>query len=213
MTAMGSEPANPTLNKGKIIPVASTLWFSLCPKYNSRVTPRFEGGKFMRSPWLRGSLPLICFLFLPALLASQGQRCGAKELSALLTPQSPAYNAAMDLQRKLTEKQVTVQCVLMSKSENDFKGQKGAAVFRTDHGDFEALFLPETQTFERLKVMETAEAGGRYTYRFQGPPEPWAANLIDSSHKVYFTAHKNVLFVVDANPGLAAFLEKASLHF
>ncbi len=92
--------------------------------------------------------------------------------------------------------------------ENTFEGQEGAAVYRTDHGSFEVCFLPESGTFERLKVTEERKGGQRYLYRFTGPPQPWPANLIDSAFPIYFVKDRNLLFVVESNKPLAQMLKK-----
>jgi hypothetical protein len=95
----------------------------------------------------------------------------------------------------------------MSKMDGTFDGQDGAALYRTDHGDFEVLFLPQPKTFDRLRVIERRD-GERYSYRFKGPPQPWPANLIDSAFRIYFIKNGNRLFVVDQNKELAATLGK-----
>ena len=91
--------------------------------------------------------------------------------------------------------------------EGTFEGQSGAAVYRTVHGSFEVLFLPQTGTFDHLKIIEQHN-GDRYLYRFQGPPQPWPANLIDSAFRIYFVKDWNLLFVVDDDAELAARLQK-----
>jgi len=62
--------------------------------------------------------------------------------------------------------------------EGAFEGLEGAALYRTDRGDFEALFLPKPQTFAGMIVIEEQQ-NGRYTYSFhghgRGPPTAWRA--------------------------------------
>ena len=75
-----------------------------------------------------------------------------------------------------------------------FEGQTGAALYRTNRGDFDALFLPNLQSFDGLQVFERQESG-RYLYSFAGHPKPWPANLIDASRPVYFIKNLNRLIV------------------
>jgi len=58
--------------------------------------------------------------------------------------------------------------------EGLFAGQEGAALYRTNRGDFETLFLPKSQNFNALQVVERRETGG-YVYSFRGSPPPWPA--------------------------------------
>ena len=92
--------------------------------------------------------------------------------------------------------------------EDTFDGQEGAAVYRTNHGSFEVCFLPPNRTFEQLTVAEQRKGGRSYSYRFTGPPQPWPANLIDSTFPIYFVKDRNLLFVVENNKPLAQMLEK-----
>ena len=101
----------------------------------------------------------------------------------------------MDLFQSLTGKGIVVQCVLLSKMDGLFKDEAGASLFRTDHGDFEVLFLPKQRSFVSLKVNERKEEGG-YVYTFQGPPQPWPANRFESASRTYFLKRDNRLFVL-----------------
>jgi hypothetical protein len=119
----------------------------------------------------------------------------------------PAYRDAILLSETLSKNGILVKCILGSTMEGTFEGESGAAVYRTVDGSFEVLFLPQTRTFDRLKIIEQHN-GDRYLYRFQGPPQPWPANLIDSSFRIYFVKDRNLLFAVDENAELAAILQK-----
>jgi hypothetical protein len=44
-----------------------------------------------------------------------------------------------------------------------FEGQEGAALYRTSLGDFDALFLPVSQRFDALQILERRQ-DGRYLY-------------------------------------------------
>jgi non-heme chloroperoxidase len=108
----------------------------------------------------------------------------------------PSYAQAVDLARSLTERGVLVVCFAPSTMTQMFEGQEGAVLYRTDRGDFEALFLPPSQRFDELRIVERRE-GGRYLYSFAGQPKPWPANLIDAARPVYFFKHVNRLLVTN----------------
>jgi hypothetical protein len=140
-------------------------------------------------------------------MLGQIARCGQEELEAALPSNAQSYSEAMALSQTLSKHGISVKCILLSTMEDTFDGQDGAALYRTDNGDFEALFLPQPKTFDRLKVIERQD-GERYSYRFKGPPQPWPANLIESSFRIYFIKNRNMLFVVENDKQLAATLEK-----
>ena len=75
-----------------------------------------------------------------------------------------------------------------------FEGQAGAALYKTDRGSFEALFLPNLRTFDGLQIVEREESG-RHLYSFTGQPKPWPANLVDASRPLYFIKNLNRLIV------------------
>jgi len=156
--------------------------------------------------WL-GVLGLL-LLFCPAQLFCQPADCTQKELEGAALPQdAPGHGDAIALAATLNKKGITVRCILGSTMEDTFDGQTGAAVFRTDRGSFEVLFLPPPQTFDHLRVIERRD-GKRYLYRFKGPPQPWPANLIDSAFPIFFIKSRNMLFVVESDAALRATVEK-----
>jgi hypothetical protein len=155
--------------------------------------------------WFLISL-LVLLLVYPRSIFGQKTPCNAEELKASLPSKAQAYSDAIALSRTLEKNGISVRCILLSKMDGTFDGQEGAALYRTDHGDFEALFLPRPQNFERLKVIERQD-GGRYSYSFVGPPQPWPANRIDAAFRMYFVKHQNVLFAL-TDKTLAATLEK-----
>ena len=144
------------------------------------------------------SIPLlICFALLcvgsQSALGNQ-QACGPEETQALLPVSNPAYAEAVDLARTLKPRGFVVKCILSSKMEGLFAGQEGAALYRTNRGDFEALFLPKSQNFTALQVVERREKSD-YVYSFRGRPRPWPANHIEGSKKTYFIKNTNRLFI------------------
>ena len=128
-----------------------------------------------------------------------------------LLPSDPAYPDAADLARILADHGFIVMCIAPSKMTATFEGQKGAAVYRTNQGSFDALFLPKPQDFDALQIIGKQESG-RYLYSFGGRPKPWPANLIDAPHAIYFIKHTNRLIVVQ-DKELAAHLGTALAGF
>ena len=119
--------------------------------------------------------------------------CTPNDLLAIVKPDDPAYADAMSLARTLQAHGFIVKCVLESKMTHIFEGQKGAALFRTDHGDFEALFLPAPQTFASVEVIDWRE-NDRFLYSFRGTPSP-TLQRIDSAYPMFFDMHANQLFI------------------
>ena len=159
-----------------------------------------------RGFWPQLSIGLLLWSY-PLSAVGQIARCGPEDLKASLASNAQAYPDAIALSETLRKYGISVKCILMSKMDGTFDGQDGAALYRTDQGDFEALFLRQPKTFDLLKVIERRD-GERYSYRFKGPPQPWPANLIDSAFRIYFIKNRNMLFVVEHNKELAAALGK-----
>lgn len=88
-----------------------------------------------------------------------------------------------------------------------FEGQKGAALFRTDRGDFEALFLPNTETFDSVEPVEWRE-NDRFRYSFRGRPSPTSLQPLDSACQMFFEKYGNQLFI-SSKSQLAASIAKA----
>jgi hypothetical protein len=139
---------------------------------------------------------VVLMAFVPPLVAQRGNPpTGCSDVNwPPLQPSDPAYPDAVDLSRSLADGFV-VQCIAPSKMAGTFDGQTGAALYRTNRGRFEALFLPKLQNFDGLQIVERQESG-RYLYSFAGHPKPWPANLIDASRPVYFIKSLNRLIVV-----------------
>jgi hypothetical protein len=96
----------------------------------------------------------------------------------------------MDLARTLNRHGLAVRCVMLSKEAQMFDGQLGAAFFRTAMGDFDALFLPRSQNWDGLKVVEQRHPDGYTQYHFEGAPKysgTWEGK------PVYFVQHQNQL--------------------
>lgn len=108
----------------------------------------------------------------------------------LLPLTDPAYSDAMELAATLNRHDISVRCVLRSKEAQMFEGQLGAAFFRSNMGNFEALFLPRPETWDELRVVEQRETGSYTRYYFQGAPR-YAGTW--EGRSVYFVRHENQL--------------------
>lgn len=120
---------------------------------------------------------------------------------------SPVYADATELARTLSRRGFIVECIRRSKEENLFEGQKGAAWYKTDKGIFEVWFLPKTESFAGLEVIEIAQENGRYAYSFKGTPR--ILTHMNSPKKMFFIKQANLLFEVWGDEQLAATLSQA----
>ena len=114
---------------------------------------------------------VVILLFLSApCFAGQVEGCTPRELTVSLRPPDPEYADAMNLKQTLEAHGIVVRCVLRSKMSGMFVGQKGAALYRTDDGAFDVLFLPKPLTWAALQIIRS-EKNGRYSYSFRGWPK------------------------------------------
>jgi hypothetical protein len=90
---------------------------------------------------------LLFLLFRPLAATGQTTPCKPNELQAALSSAAPVYPAAVALSNDLQKSGIAVRCILASKMDNFFEGLQGAALYRTEQGDFEALFLPPRKNF------------------------------------------------------------------
>lgn len=103
------------------------------------------------------------------------------------------YTDAMDLMQTLVNRGVQVRCVLgPSTSSGMFDGERGAAIFTTNLGNFDVHFLPPSLAFDGLVIKERIDLG-RYLYSFEGTPKAWRANSIDSARAIHFIKSRNRL--------------------
>jgi hypothetical protein len=136
--------------------------------------------------------------------------CNVQDAPAQLLPADPVYADAIDVANTLNGLGVPIRCILASKMQHIFIGQKGAAFYRIDDGSFEVLFLPKTQSFDSLQIVERRESD-RYIYSFRGTPRP-QTNLMDSSKPICFIKKGSLLFYVWGQPTLAATLQSKLTH-
>jgi hypothetical protein len=148
-----------------------------------KVIGQYEGEELSYVVWVSDSRQSV-----------DSSECSPNDLLAVLKPDNPVYADAMTLARTLQFHGFIVKCIGQSKMIHLFEGQKGAAVFRTDHGDFEALFLPNTETFDSVELIESRE-NDRFLYSFRGRPSPASPHPIDSAYPMFFEKHGNQLFI------------------
>ena len=110
--------------------------------------------------------------------------------STRMSSTHPVYAEAMELAQTLNRRGVGVQCILLSKMEHMFKDQVGAALFQSDAGDFEALFLPRSENWDSLMIVERSESNG-YAYVFQGTPKSLTSRW--EGRRMYFLKHGDQL--------------------
>ena len=160
----------------------------------------------------RVALPVILLLLLTtsvqSSLLAQSSDCTGRDAQFQLRSTNPLYVDVMDLARNLIDHGFIVKCILPSKMENLFDGQKGAALYRTDRGEFDVLFLPKKDTFDAVEVVEQ-EQGAKYVYSFRGTPH---SPTRMEGKKTYFTKSGNLLFVVRRDADLAASIQAAASH-
>jgi hypothetical protein len=137
---------------------------------------------------------------------SPPSKCSERELLAVLKSDDPAYDEATALKKNLNARGLLVSCVLQSKLNREFEGQKGAALFKTDKGDFEALFLPRGRVFA-IRPIEKQDSG-RYLYYLEGAPSLSFSHTWDSARRIYFVQHLNQLCTT-SDERLASSLDKA----
>ena len=142
-----------------------------------------------------------------ASLSGQVQDCSPLDVSAVIQLTDKAYEPARALSEHLERGGFRVRCVLRSHMEGLFEGLVGAALYRTDRGDFEALFLSPSDTFAKLRVNERQE-GVSWVYSFEGAPKPWSVNRMQG-RRMQFVKHAHRLLLVFENEKLAALLQEA----
>jgi len=159
------------------------------------------------------SVACVLLLSLAALAAIAQERCGPRELANSLQLADPAYSSAVLLRQDLSHQAFDVQCVLPSKwvgmCGNPQRGNgNAAALFRTDRGDFEVLFLPEPFVFDHVTAKEEKH-GNYYHYSFSGNPQ---CGSLEGPRRIYFVKRRNKMFIVFGDAELAAALSNVPVR-
>jgi len=139
-------------------------------------------------------------------LSGQVEDCSPLDLSAAIQPTDRAYEPARALSEHLERRGFRIRCVLRSHMESLFEGLAGAALYRTNHGDFEALFLSPPDTFDQLTVNER-KGRASWVYSLEGKPKPWPVNRMEG-RRMQFVKHAHRLLLV-RDEKLAALLQEA----
>ena len=151
-------------------------------------------------------LPVVLLIAsMQSSLLAQSSDCTGKAAQAQLSSTDPVYVDAMDLARNLIDHGFIVKCVQASKWGNLFVGQEGAALYRTDQGGFDVLFLPKAETFDAVQVVEQRR-GNLYVYSFRGTPN--SPGRLEGQ-KTDFIRSGNLLFLVWSDADLAASIQAA----
>ena len=132
----------------------------------------------------------------------QAARCGDWPR---MEPTDPAYSDAMTLARVLAEDGISVSCIGPSTMNGLFEGEVGAAIYKTSRGVFEALFLPQSRSFDELQIRERRD-GASYLYSFEGQPKSSTADPMTASRPFHFLKNLNRL-IVSRDKELVAHLE------
>ena len=138
----------------------------------------------------------LAVVFCASFLQGQLTECSPEDTALLLQPTDAAYSDAMELGSTLGEHGFAIRCILNSKLGTLFKGLAGSARYRTDRGDFDALFLHAPQTFAELQIAER-QVRKKFVYTFSGKSRAWAINRLESDRREYFLKHANQLLILD----------------
>ena len=150
----------------------------------------------------RALLVLLFVACTQSSLLAQSSDCTGKAAQAQLPSIDSVYVDAMELARNLIDHRFIINCVAASKLGHLFDDQEGAALYSTDQGDFDVLFLPKPETFDAIQVVEERQ-GNTYLYSFRG--SPYSPGRLEGK-RTEFIRSRNLLFIVwsDAGNGYGA---------
>jgi hypothetical protein len=124
-----------------------------------------------------------------------------------LSPTAASYQDALEIAAKLSAAGVNIICTVESNMDQVFKGQKGAALYRTNKGSVNALFLLSSKNFIDLKITEHRK-NGEYRYSFHGTPRS-SVHYVQSQTPYHFIKHGNILFCIQGSAESATTLQSA----
>ena len=141
----------------------------------------------------------VAMSFLALCVASQAKsaakplECPTEASGALMPASYRGYPEAAELARILSDDNFVVKCICLSMLDGFVPGTRGAALYVTDHGDFDVVFLSKPQTFGAFEIIERHRYGG-YEYSFRGIP-PKKGRML-GPRRTYFFKRSNQLFIV-----------------
>ncbi|SRR6266851_2418887 len=147
--------------------------------------------KRLLAGWVAMSFLALCVAS-QAKLAAQPLGCPTEASGALMPTSYRAYLDAAELARILSDHNFVVRCICLSLLDGFVPGTKGAALYLTDHGDFDVVFLPKPQTFDAFEIIERHKYGG-YEYSFRGSP-PKKGRML-GPRRTHFFKRSNQLFI------------------
>jgi hypothetical protein len=134
---------------------------------------------------------LMVYVISRATLAAEPLECPAESSGSLMEASYPAYPDATQLAQELSANGYIVRCIARSTFEVSIPVVKGAALYITNRGAFDVIFLPKPQSFETLEIIERQKKG-TYIYKFRGTPR--IARQM-APKKTYFFKQSNRLFI------------------
>jgi hypothetical protein len=134
---------------------------------------------------------LVMYLASQAKLIAQPLECPAESSGALMEANYPAHTDATQLAQELSANGYIVRCIARSTFEASMPITKGAALYITNRGAFDVIFVSKPQTFEALEIIERQKKGS-YIYKFRGSPR-FAREM--APKKTYFFKQSNRLFI------------------
>src|SRR5579862_2198598 len=144
------------------------------------------------------TVPVLLFIAsIQSPLLAQSSDCTGNGAQAQLSSIDPVYVDAMELSRDLIDHRFIINCVQASKWGHVFDNQEGAALYRTDRGDFEVLFLPAPETFDAVQIVEEMQ-GYTYVYSFRGTPH--SATRVEGK-RTEFIRSGNLLILAPGDSG------------
>jgi hypothetical protein len=134
---------------------------------------------------------LVMYVISRATLAAESLGCPAESSGSIMEVSYPVYTDAAQLAQELSAHGYVVGCIARSVFEGSMPITMGAALYMTNRGAFDVIFLPKPQTFEALEIIERQKKGN-YIYKFRGTPR-FARQM--APKKTYFFKQSGRLFI------------------
>jgi hypothetical protein len=159
------------------------------------------GDRSMITVGLRAALAALFVSFCAPNLFTQMQPCPPAQV--LIAPSNPAYADAQALAKELRNLRFVIRCIFPSKLGSMFQINdggtlrstiEGEAVYLTNSGGIDVVFVPKPQDFSGFAIRETPERSG-HMYLLSGTPHV-VTNQFGSAHPEYFLKRENELLIV-----------------